>query len=261
VNDTRCSLTAKQLAGIHDRVLQALSWAAWIVDRARQYDAESPNVIVADATMNAWRDLHRYREYERLWDDVQPAKFCFARTVARIGNVCGINYHEAVAYLVLEVGAALGPVADEIWLGAGGDGPEEEEEAANIAIAIAALPRWKAEWPEVRVELLKSAFDWYEARAALKREFLDAVERLTEAEQTEPAKAGSAKQVPGTPGRRQADYDTLLREGSFYDSWQQARDTGVYKADFAKENNMKLKDFDKLLNRVAARRKREKDSD
>jgi hypothetical protein len=39
-------------------------------------------------------------------------------------------------------------------------------------------------------------------------------------------------------------------------AWNRARQSGVYKADFAKANGMKLADFDLLLDRVGKRKKR-----
>ena len=54
-------------------------------------------------------------------------------------------------------------------------------------------------------------------------------------------------------GSKKADEATCLREAELVAKWQQARDSSVYKADFAKDHNMSLKAFDGLLSRVKKR--------
>lgn len=57
-------------------------------------------------------------------------------------------------------------------------------------------------------------------------------------------------------GRPKADYETIQRETKLVATWQRARDSGDYKADFAKDKGMNLKVFNRLLNRVARRKSR-----
>jgi aminoglycoside phosphotransferase (APT) family kinase protein len=56
-------------------------------------------------------------------------------------------------------------------------------------------------------------------------------------------------------GRKKADYTTELREAKIAADWEQARDAGTYKGDFARDNEMKVADLDRLLERVAKRKK------
>lgn len=73
-----------------------------------------------------------------------------------------------------------------------------------------------------------------------------------------PAGAADAIVAPTTKrrGRKQADYETVQREAEIATNWEQARDCGVSKADFARENGLTVKELDKLIERVAKRKKR-----
>jgi len=57
-------------------------------------------------------------------------------------------------------------------------------------------------------------------------------------------------------GRKKATYATVKREEKLAADWQQARESGTSKAVFAKDNEMNLKEFEKLLNRVRKRKTR-----
>ena len=57
-------------------------------------------------------------------------------------------------------------------------------------------------------------------------------------------------------GRKKADYETVQREARLAADWGQARESGVYKTDFAKQNKMTPKKLNALLNRVAKRKTR-----
>ena len=57
-------------------------------------------------------------------------------------------------------------------------------------------------------------------------------------------------------GRKKADYETVQREARLAADWGQARESGVYKPDFAKQNKMTPKKLNALLNRVAKRKTR-----
>jgi hypothetical protein len=59
-------------------------------------------------------------------------------------------------------------------------------------------------------------------------------------------------------GRPTADTETIEREAKLVAEWKQASETGIAKLDFTDEKGMKVKEFDKLLDRV---RKRETRSD
>ncbi len=56
-------------------------------------------------------------------------------------------------------------------------------------------------------------------------------------------------------GRKKADYETVQREAKLTADWEQARESGVYKADFAKQKDLKVNDLDALLDRVAKRKR------
>ena len=56
-------------------------------------------------------------------------------------------------------------------------------------------------------------------------------------------------------GRKKADYPEVQKEARLAADWRQARDKGVRKAEFAKDQGMKQKELDRLLDRVAARKK------
>jgi hypothetical protein len=59
-------------------------------------------------------------------------------------------------------------------------------------------------------------------------------------------------------GRKKANYETVQKEDALAAKWKRARAAGTCKVDFAKQNKMTLKDFDRMLNRV---RKRESTSE
>jgi hypothetical protein len=72
------------------------------------------------------------------------------------------------------------------------------------------------------------------------------------------AAPGNRDGSPGTTktprrGRPKADYETVKREAKLAADWEQASKVGVYKGDFAKDNGSSVKEFDKLLDRVAKR--------
>ena len=66
----------------------------------------------------------------------------------------------------------------------------------------------------------------------------------------EPAVAATKKR-----GRKKADYETVQREAQLAADWEQARDAGTYKGDFTRDRGMEVPDLDRLLDRVAARKK------
>lgn len=60
---------------------------------------------------------------------------------------------------------------------------------------------------------------------------------------------------PRRRGRKKADYHKVQREAALAAKWQKARSEGRYKADFAKDHNMTVKTLDRLLDRVAKRKR------
>jgi hypothetical protein len=75
---------------------------------------------------------------------------------------------------------------------------------------------------------------------------------------TEDGDAGpSARKTtpPKRRGRKKADYATEQREAGIAMEWERARQAGTYKGDFARDRKMKVADLDRLLKRVAARKK------
>jgi hypothetical protein len=57
-------------------------------------------------------------------------------------------------------------------------------------------------------------------------------------------------------GRKKASDESIQRDNRLADEWARAKGNKVYKADFARDNKFTLNDFDRLLNRVARRKKR-----
>jgi hypothetical protein len=166
VSDTRCKLTAEQLAGIYNGVLEGLSWAEAIMDCAGHYHSEFPDLTLAESARTGWYLTRNHPNYMTLRESVRRAKYCFARSKARIGKVSGINWHEAVAWLVYELWKTLGLFANPL------------ANRRALEFTSGSEEQWEAGWPETRVALLRFDFDSSEAFAAVQREYLDAVERL-----------------------------------------------------------------------------------
>ncbi|MCA9232823.1 MAG: hypothetical protein KDA57_19395 [Planctomycetales bacterium] len=80
--------------------------------------------------------------------------------------------------------------------------------------------------------------------------FLDAV-RADLGDKVVPPGSGNRR------GRKKADYNTQARESDLARKWKSAKESGTYKAEFAKENNLSVKEFDRLLGRVAKRNRRQ----
>lgn len=94
------------------------------------------------------------------------------------------------------------------------------------------------EWRQI-VELLQADADTIDASGG----------------ESDPAKP-TGKEPPKTRGRKKADSKTMEHEATLAEEWEKARDADVYKPDFATDNGMTQKDLDKLLDRVAARKRR-----
>lgn len=69
-----------------------------------------------------------------------------------------------------------------------------------------------------------------------------------------------AKRNDGKKQRKQngtkRDYDAQVRDKEIFDDWQRARESGVLKADFARDRNLSIDNLKKLINRVAKRKSR-----
>ena len=71
----------------------------------------------------------------------------------------------------------------------------------------------------------------------------------------EPGRKSGAKNA-GQVGRMKADFETVQKEAELADEWVRAREAGVSKVGFAETKRMKVKDLDRLLDRVYRRNKR-----
>jgi hypothetical protein len=60
---------------------------------------------------------------------------------------------------------------------------------------------------------------------------------------------------PTRRGRKKADYATVQREAALAAEWERVRGTGGYKPTFAKDKELTVADLDKLLDRVAKRKR------
>ena len=57
-------------------------------------------------------------------------------------------------------------------------------------------------------------------------------------------------------GRRKASYEKQKEEAALAKAWERSRDDSVSKTAFARDNDYSLREFEKLLNRVAKRKAR-----
>ena len=128
-------------------------------------------------------------------------------------------------------------------------------EAAGFAFDAAGMNQWVAMVCKFNHKLPDDVADWN----------LDAFCEL--ADQSNGfgaiADAGKAAYQPGEVstalkakprGRKKADYATVQSEAQLAADWKQAKETGRYKADFAKDNNLTVRKLDALLDRVAKRK-------
>jgi len=83
---------------------------------------------------------------------------------------------------------------------------------------------------------------------------IDAIKALDREIDLNPLKDGSTSKKK--PGRKKADYETVQREAQLAADWERARDSGTYKPEFAKQNEMTPENFNALLSRVAKRKTR-----
>lgn len=68
--------------------------------------------------------------------------------------------------------------------------------------------------------------------------------------------AGNGHRTPARKkrGRKKAPYATVQREAELADRWKRAKESGIPKLDFAKGEGLKVKELDKLLDRVRKRK-------
>ncbi|MCO6456487.1 MAG: hypothetical protein J5I93_14415 [Pirellulaceae bacterium] len=103
---------------------------------------------------------------------------------------------------------------------------------------------WVREWPKIGN---RRVFSFHPFAASI-----EAWKRLLSDGQSG---AIASKKPPGG-GKRKADYDTVQKESKLADEWNRARESRVAKADFSKSKGLKLKELDKLLDRVQKRKRR-----
>lgn len=135
---------------------------------------------------------------------------------------------------------------------------------------------WTVVWTAAKGLGGERKIDWLIAAAEGLRRLhpnaVDALEKVSATLEYEKTKALSAvpdaKTLPITQvlanttttkavkrGRQKADYETAKSEAELAVRWEQARDAGTYKGDFSRDENMKIADLDRLLDRVAARKR------
>jgi len=73
--------------------------------------------------------------------------------------------------------------------------------------------------------------------------------------------ASNGKTLRGKRGRKGADAETRRREAEIVERWKQAGSAGVYKVDFARDENMTLDEFKHLQDRVRGRDRPKSNSD
>lgn len=61
--------------------------------------------------------------------------------------------------------------------------------------------------------------------------------------------------MPKRKGRKKASYETVQKEAKLAAEWARAHDCHICKADFVKDKKITVKDLDKLLDRVAKRKR------
>ncbi len=121
--------------------------------------------------------------------------------------------------------------------------------------------------PATTASMSEAAYACKDQKEALSHDFrtvhysMQTLEQLDGWVEKQRAEVESAKTVDAKPnrkpaGRKKADYETVQREAKIKDKWDQAREASVYKPDFAKGIGMDVKQFDKLLGRVARRESR-----
>ncbi len=110
---------------------------------------------------------------------------------------------------------------------------------------------------------LQDAFSRNAEHLAAQQELYQGRQEVTDESTNVPLNVGTtdAAHLTSKPkakrrGRPKADAMTLQREAEIASQWQQAHESGVYKAVFAKDNGLKTREFDAILNRVRKRKKR-----
>ena len=79
----------------------------------------------------------------------------------------------------------------------------------------------------------------------------DSVEKVTARIENKRTKGPTKRR-----GRRKASYEKQQEEAALAKAWERARNDGVSKTAFARDNGYSLREYEKLLNRVAKRKAR-----
>ncbi|MBX3426607.1 MAG: hypothetical protein KF688_13080 [Pirellulales bacterium] len=133
-------------------------------------------------------------------------------------------------------------------------------DAVGLARALAekfqsGIPDWLL-WPPVdELERLVDVVR-QETDAAIKYHTARFIGIRPAAEADEHADATQPPTERKRRGRRKADYETVQRESQLAAAWEQARISGVYKPDFAKNHGTTAAKLDLLLDRVGQRNRR-----
>jgi hypothetical protein len=106
-------------------------------------------------------------------------------------------------------------------------------------------------WLKVAAELVANGIAEDELRKKSALTLLVMLKKVRADKQAEAANDARAKRR----GRKKADYETVQKEAKLAANWERARDAGVYKPDFAKDNKLTVKQLDALLDRVAKRKR------
>jgi hypothetical protein len=118
-----------------------------------------------------------------------------------------------------------------------------EQSSAAPAASVVNLGNWS-----------EGADSFAEAFGKLLGPMFAAMQAQADAAGGKPAEAtGTAKRK--RRGRKKADYKTVQKEAALAAEWERARDTGIYKPDFAKGKKMTARELDALLDRVAKRKR------
>jgi len=143
----------------------------------------------------------------------------------------------------------------------GNDGPVQSKPATVLGRIIAELSRIRFTTDERRHNATgdrktSEVVSWRAKGHSLKRQVENA--RQVYGIKCDSAKpSNSKKHEKKRRGRPPADEETIRREAEIADAWKRARESRVYKPDWAKENGFEsVKEFDNLLGNVRKRRKR-----
>ena len=132
---------------------------------------------------------------------------------------------------------------------------------AAIHSEIDLLPNWIASMPDSRtVWAARQSRDTNDLCNFAKNRAADwiasAMQDVRDRMEPSDGDPGSRKSRRRTPGRPGAKPKVQEKEAKLVNEWQGECNRGTYKADFARQHGLVLKDFERLLRRVSARKRR-----